>query len=58
MFFLWYIARLIIGTVARFRMSPERADIAMRSMYGTELWHEMAGIERRRAKLNKTPHLE
>lgn len=47
----WMICRAIWRIVRRFRITPEAADIASRSMFSDEVWSSMAGVEKRRAKL-------
>lgn len=53
-FSLWIIVRFIIGTIARFRLTPEVAELNSRALANSEFWSELAGVESRSAKLNKS----
>lgn len=51
LFFSWLFFRAVLGIVRRFQLSPEVADVSLRSTLGRDLWRDHAGVERRTAKL-------
>lgn len=50
LFFAWFICRALVGTIVRWRMKPNQADVHCRSLIAKELWKDTLAIERRRAK--------
>ena len=48
----------LLSLVARFRLTPEVADVASRAIYSDEMWDAWAGVERRLAKLKSVDDQE
>lgn len=50
LFFSWFVCRAVIGTIVRWRMKPQQADVHSRSLVAKEFWTEAYAIESRREK--------
>ena len=51
LFFGWFIFRTMISIWDWFRLTPEQADVAIRSLANREFWSETAGVQKRKNKL-------
>jgi len=51
LFFAWFICRAVISMWDWFLLTPNQADVAIRSWANREFWRDMAGVERRRERL-------
>ena len=51
LFFGWFIFRTMISIWDWFRLTPEQADVAIRSLANREFWSETAGVQKRKSKL-------
>ena len=53
LFFAWYVCRAVVGTIVRWRMKPDQAEVHCRSLIASEFWKDAWAIERRREKNKK-----
>jgi hypothetical protein len=50
LFFVWFVSRMLLSVVNWFKLKPDVADVAIRSHFAKEMWHDWAGVERNRVK--------
>jgi len=53
LFLGWFICRAVFSMWDWFCLTPNQADVAMRSWTNREFWSSMAGVERRRSNLRR-----
>jgi len=53
LFLGWFICRAVFSMWDWFCLTPQQADVAMRSWTNREFWSETAGIQRRQSNLRK-----
>lgn len=51
LFFIWMICRSLNSLAMRWNMTPEQADVQVRSIVAAEFWKDQSGIEIRQAKI-------
>ena len=56
LFLGWFLCRSVFSMWDWLGLTPNRADMAMRSWANREFWSASAGVERRRNKLRKADH--
>jgi hypothetical protein len=50
LFFVWFVSRMLLSVINWFRLKPDVADVAIRSHFAREMWHDWAGVQRRSVK--------